>query len=200
MDRVPEIRELLMAKAWRYWTKDFWRDFTTLKDPLLKINWTMVKEIVRRLTNNNTDVSIERTWVSNRVQKTPCEIFVKGHLHRAGSIMHDTKRILQLGCFRDEYFVIDGGKCFRPILKPYLEIYLRNNEISQIVTKEVRGPDRDPESFPHSIFDVVPQVKALLHELEDKSYDRSRTKTTEIHLNERGFASREPLSYSPGEV
>lgn len=200
MDRVPEIRDLLMAKAWRYWTKDFWRDFTALKDPLFKINWIMMKGIVRRLTNNNPDVSIDRTWAMKRLQESPCELFVKGHLHKAGNIQHNSKRILQLGCFRDEYFIIDGGKRFRPILKPYLEIYLKNNQISEIVVKEVRGPDRSPESFPRSIFDVVPEVKALLEELEDKSYDQSGTESAESLIAERGVQSSESLNNSSREV
>jgi len=47
----------LMAKAWRYWTKDFWRDFIALKDPLVKFNGTMMREIVRRLIMPGTALS-----------------------------------------------------------------------------------------------------------------------------------------------
>jgi UDP-2,3-diacylglucosamine pyrophosphatase LpxH len=196
IERVPEIKELLMAKAWRYWTDNFWRDFIALKDPLLKFNWTIIKEIVRRLINNGPDVSIDRAWVTNTVQKSPFELFVKGHLHRAGIVHHGTKRILQTGCFRDEYLVIDGGKSFRPILKPYLEIYLKNNQILGIVTKEVKGPERRLESFPHSIFDVVPEVRKLLEEFEDKSYDRSRMETAGIRSNEEELQPSDSLSCS----
>jgi hypothetical protein len=132
----------------------------------------MIKEIVRRLLNNSPDVSIDRAWVTNTVEKNPCELFVKGHLHQTGGAHHGSKRIHQMGCFRDEYFIIDGGKSFRPILKPYLEIYLKNNQISGIVAKELKGPDRSPESFPHSIFDVAPEVKSGGQPGRDRSRDR----------------------------
>ena len=184
-----------MAKAWRYWTKDFWRDFIALKDPLVKFNGSMIKEIVRRLVNNSPDVSIDRDYVKKTIDKSPCEIFVRGHLHRAINSHHGSKRALQMGCFRDEYFIIDGGRSFRPILKPCLEVYLKKNQISGIVSRELKGPDRPPESFPSSIFDVVPEVRRLLKELEDRSHDKPRRGTRENRLNEEDHQLLDSLSY-----
>jgi len=180
MAMVPEIRELLVAKAWHYWTRDFWRDFIALKDPVLKFNWTMVREIVKRFTTSNPEVSFNKRWLKAKVEQEDGELFVTGHLHQVGTYYHGTKRVLQAGCFRDEYFVLDDGKRFQPILKPFYEIHLKEGRVLGIVTEEIQGPDRPRESFPDSVYDIVPQVKALLEELGDRSRERENQKRQEL--------------------
>lgn len=180
MEKIPEIRELLFAKAWRYWTKDFWREFMSMKDPLLRFNWTMLKEIVRRFTTGNPDVSMNTKWLKSTVEKGDCEVFVTGHLHQVGTTYQGSKRILQAGCFRDEYFITDEGAGFHPVLKPYYEIYIRNDQVIGIVWREVRGPDRPPGAYPASIYDIVPRVQALLEELGDRSRDRESQEQQEV--------------------
>jgi len=180
MELLPEVRELLLAKAWRYWTRDFWVDFISLKDPVLKLNWTMIKEIVKQITMVNPDVSLDKGWLSTVVQKSPCELFVTGHLHRVGSSYFGTKRIIQMGCFRDEYFIKEKGRRFQPILKPVCEVYLKDNHIVEIMVKEVRGPDRPQSFFPHSIYDVLPGVRELLEKMGDHVHEKARQKEQEM--------------------
>ncbi len=179
MELLPEIRELLVGQAWKYWTRDFWRDFLKQKDPLLRLNWTMVKEVVRRFTTNDTDVSFSKTWLAETVDKNPQRLFVTGHLHWTGSEFHREKRVLQLGCFRDEFLIVDAGRALRPILKPYVEIYLKDERIVQIVTVEIQGPALPSEAFPPSITDVVPQLRALIDELGDHARDEAARKKQE---------------------
>jgi hypothetical protein len=76
-----------------------------------------------------------------------------------------------------------------------LEVYLKKNQISGIVSRELKGPDRPPESFPSSIFDVVPEVRRLLKELEDRSHDKPRRGTRENRLNEEDHQLLDSLSY-----
>ena len=179
MGLVPEIRELLVAKAWRYWTRDFWREFISLKDPVLKLDWTMIKEIVKQFTAGAQDVSLDQTWLSTVVQETPCDLFVTGHLHRAGSFYSGTKRIIQMGCFRDEYFIKETGRRFQPILKPICEVYLKEDVVVRIMTQEVRGPDRPGNSFPDSIYDVLPRVRELLDNMGDRTREKARQRQQE---------------------
>ena len=166
---VPEIKELLMTAAWRYWTRDFWHEFITLKDPLLKLNWSMVKEVVKRFTLGSPTVSINKKWLYEKVEHEPFELFFTGHVHVARTYFHGAKRIIQAGAFRDEYFILNGGRRFRPVLKPYYEIFLKGGQVVTWVSREVRGPDRPRGSVPGSIYDVVPVVKERLKELGDRS-------------------------------
>ena len=176
---VPEIRELLMALAWKYWTRDFWREFIGFKDPLLKFNWTMAKEIVKRFTTGDPDVQLNRDWLKQSVEATPQTLFVTGHLHKPGNFFHQGKRVIQSGCFRDEYSVSDDGKTFSPQLKNYLEIFLDGEDIAALNARELKGPARDPADIPDSVFDVVPEVQARLQQLGDLSKHKSKQKEQE---------------------
>lgn len=191
MEMIPEIRELLVAKAWQYWTKDFWREFMSMKDPVLKFNWSMVKEIVKRFTTSNPEVSIDKRWLKNTLEKEACEVFVTGHLHQVGTFYHGSKRLLQAGCFRDEYFIMDEGTRFQPVLKPFYEIYVRNNHVTGIVSQEIQGPSRPPQSFPDSIYDIVPKVKEQLEELGDRSKDKENQKQQEVEEAKQSPSTRE---------
>ena len=103
---IPEIKELLTATAWRYWTRDFWREFIASKDPLLKLNWTLVKEVVKRFTLGNPNVSIDRKWLCDKVEQESLDLFLTGHVHEGTSHYHGSKRIIQAGSLRDEYFIL----------------------------------------------------------------------------------------------
>jgi hypothetical protein len=178
-DLIPEIKELLMATAWRYWTRDFWREFITLKDPLLKLNWSLVKEVVKRFTLGNPDVSFDKKWLSEKVEEKPFELFVTGHVHTGTTYYHGSTRIIQAGPFRDEYFILDDGHRFRPVLKPYYEIFLKGEEVVAWASKEVRGPERPQTSIPGSIYDVVPAVKERLAELGDRTGEEEKREEEE---------------------
>lgn len=167
---VPEMKELFTALAWRYWTHDLWHEFITRKDPLLKLNWSLVKEVVKSFTLSGPEADIERKGLFEQAEREPFDLFVTGHVH-LGATHHtrQSKTIIQAGCFRDEYFILDDGHRFRPILKPYYELFLKGDELIAWVSKEVRGPDRPRASFPGSIYDVVPALRERLEDLGDRS-------------------------------
>jgi hypothetical protein len=177
MELIPEIKELLTGQAWRYWTRDFWWDFIRQKDPLLKINWSMIREMVRRITTGQVDVAFNKSWLTNTVEQRPQELFVTGHLHRPGGELIGHKRVMQLGCFRDEYYLLDEGRSFEPILKPYCEIYLKGERIVQLVVREIAGPP--PVGAPASIFDVVPKLREMLDAMGDRSGDEAERRKQE---------------------
>jgi len=179
LELIPEIRELLMALAWKYWTRDFWSDLITTRDPLLKITWTMAKEMVRRITSGNPMVMFDKKWLTENVEKSDHQLYILGHLHNASGFYHGDKRVLQAGAFRNEYWLSEDGHTMTPALKPYYEIYLKDDEVVSLVTREVLGPARAQEDMPASIFDVVPKIKETLAEMGDQDKEAKRQKEQE---------------------
>lgn len=186
MEMIPQSWEALVALGWRYWTKDFWHGFIRLKDPLLKVNWSVIKEIFKRFATGNADVGFNEDWLVEKVEKAPYDVYVTGHRHQMGSFYHGTKLVLQSGAFRDEYFIMDEGRSFRPMLKPYYEIYLKAGRVVQIVTREILGPPRPPEWFPESIYAVVPKIEKALDQLGDRAKDKESQKRQEQKEAEMG--------------
>jgi len=180
MSLVPEARELLMAQVWKYWTKDFWRDFLALGDPLVKLEWKMMKEIVWRMTTTNTEVQLDPRWVDAVVSRLPSELFVTGHLHDTASSWHSGRRFLQLGCFRDEYWVSRDGERLYPVLKPWAEIHLADDRVVGLVTRETLGPDRPPDMLPASLNQAALQARQLLQQLGDRTLEEARRKRLEL--------------------
>jgi UDP-2,3-diacylglucosamine pyrophosphatase LpxH len=178
MERIPEIRELILGLAWNYYTKNFWRELLATKDPVLKLNWTMIKEIIRRITLQSPDVAIPKTWINETLETHSNHLFVLGHLHQRTAEFIGNKRVLQAGAFRDEYSILDEGKAFRPLLKSFLEIYLKDDQVVRVVTKEVLGPPRD-EPLPASMFEVLPQVKQMLEDLGETENEKEKRKKQE---------------------
>lgn len=180
MELMPEIKDLLVGLAWKYWTKDFWRNYLKAKDPVLKLNWTMIKEIVKRFGTTSTDPGFDESWLRETSRDNPSKYFIKGHLHEAGNRYFGNSRFLTSDCFRDEYMVFNEGKIYKPRLKFYFEIFFKGDNVTAIQNREVRGPDRSPEELPESIFDVKPKVIEALEQLDEKSKDRAERRKIEI--------------------
>ena len=175
MELVPEIRDLIIRLSWRYWTRDFWHDYLRSRDPVLKLNWAMFKEIVKRLTTTSPDVQLQTGWLDKSVEQKPQCCFILGHLHRMATYYHQNKRVLQVGAMRDEYLLDPDGKTFSPILKPYYELYVKDERVVGVVTRELQGPPRPAGDVPESIYDVVPRVKQKLEELEEPPGEKEAT-------------------------
>jgi len=167
MALVPEVRELILARVWHYWTRDFWRDFLAVRDPVLRLDWGMVKEVFWRFTTTNTEVHLDPEWLEQTVEQDDAELFVLGHVHQPTSHEHKGKRILQLGALRDEYEVDDAGTHFEPRLKQILEIRLGAQRVRGIVSHELLGPPRQDGSVPRTLWDVLDRVEAELEGLGD---------------------------------
>ncbi len=167
MELVPEVRELILARVWTYWTRDFWRDFLAVRDPVLRLDWGLVKEVFWRFTTTNTEVHLDPEWLEEVVERDPAELFVQGHVHQPVSHEHRGKRILQLGAMRDEYDLGEDGTSFQPRLKQILEIRLRDDGVRGLVSHEILGPPRQDGSVPRTIWDVLDRVERELEGLGD---------------------------------
>ena len=164
MELVPEIRELILSRVRTYWTRDFWRDFLAVRDPVLRLDWALVKEVFWRFTTTNTEVHLDPEWLEQVVEQDPARLFVQGHVHHPTSHEHRGKRILQLGAMRDEYETDDAGTHFEPRLKQILEIRLGGDRVRGLVSHEILGPPRTDGSIPRTLWDVLDRVEDALGE------------------------------------
>jgi hypothetical protein len=140
----------------------------------------MVKEVVKRFTLGNPDVSVDRKQLCEKLEQEPLDLLVTGHTHLGTSYYQGSTRMIQAGPFRDEYFILEDGHRFRPVLKPYYQVFLKDEEVVAWELKEIRGPERPRASIPASIYDVVPAVRERLGELGDRSGEEKNRKEEEL--------------------
>ncbi len=173
MRLVPELTELFNALAWRYWTKDFWREFLVHKNPVFTFHWTMLKEVIRRFALTTPEVEIDQEWLQGTIAKRPAKLFISGHVHRLAHHWHAGKRIVQSGAMRDEFRIQPGGSAVTPELKTWVEVDLDHDDeaVVGLTTRERLGPPRPPQDLPDSLFDLVPLVRERLASLGDREKD-----------------------------
>lgn len=64
---LPELKEWMQDVTWEYWKKDYLRKYLKASDPLKKVSWTMIKEIVKRSMFFNPDVQTEHDFYQKMV-------------------------------------------------------------------------------------------------------------------------------------
>lgn len=161
LDLVPEIRELLVDRFWSYWLRDFWRGYFRGSDPTKEVTWTMLKEVVWRLTSKNAEVLVHDDLAQRLAQSDEFQLYVVGHRHEARWTSFGDRKILQAGCLRNEYMLGPRGESVRPIPKCWVEAWLREGVPVVSTFVEQEGPPAPEGYVPASIFDVVPAVRAL---------------------------------------
>lgn len=162
LELIPEIRELLMERFRSYWLHDFWKGYFRGADPTRKVTWSMLKEVIWRLTSGNAEVLPDDKLLHRMTESDQTRLFVLGHMHEPRWTSHGDRKVLQAGCLRNEYMICDREGALRLIPKSYVEVYLRGGEpvVSHFV--EFEGPAAPEGYLPASIFDVVPAVRALI--------------------------------------
>lgn len=163
-EALPELKELLLGRSWKYWTRDYLRDWFNKSDPMKKISWAMIKEIVYRFTSVNTDASIQGYYSRALRDDDRRRLYVVGHVHQAGWWSWGDKKLLQTGCFRDEFMLRDGGSVQVPIAKCYAEVFMEGSEVRRSHLLELDGP----ETPAPSIFEFRPVILDLLGNREER--------------------------------
>jgi hypothetical protein len=179
---MPEMRELLMARLWTYWTRDYWKGLFFAGDPTKKLSWTIVKEVVARLATQDVEVAPRPVYQERLRTDDFYLLYVLGHQHDAGWWSFGDRKLLQSGCLRNEYMLSPDGHRMRPIPKSYIEVYLREGlpVVSHLV--ELEFPEPPPGYIPESIFDVLPRVRELL----GSAAERNRRREAQRELEVRG--------------
>lgn len=122
---IPSLKEFVLGVLWRYWTTDFIRS----NDPLKKVRWSMVREAFKRSFMFNPDVEIENITVQRMRTHNDFKVYVLGHLHDPKITSYGNRRLIELGCIRDEYMYELEDKSFTPIAKSYAEICMVRNQV-----------------------------------------------------------------------
>lgn len=153
--QLPEVRELLLAAYWDYWTEQYWQGRE--HDPLHRVSWTMLKQILYRFGSKNPDVP---KLDPHRVDHGDGQrLHVVGHRHVPAWWEHGGHRILQLGCFRNE-FLFDP-ECTRELLpNVYVEAYLHGGKTRRSHLVEVDSPP--PPQSPGNLDRLLPMIRELL--------------------------------------
>lgn len=159
LDLYPEIKELLMGSMWQYYSRDFFKNYLFSDDPVKKISWTMLKEIAWRFTNTQVDVTVSSNLLKTVLADNNHEMFVLGHLHETYVKSIENKRIVQMGCFRDEYLIQDSEKPHIPLLKNYIEVNVKGKYVVSFNLKEVMGPARSGKTAPEPIEQIIQWVR-----------------------------------------
>ncbi|MEZ4270106.1 MAG: hypothetical protein R3C68_01290 [Myxococcota bacterium] len=181
---MPELKELMHDVFWQYWTRDYWHGYFNRSDPTKKVSWSMVKELAWRWGFREPDVALEGTPQQQLVASDARRLYVVGHQHQAGSWSYGNRKFLQSGCLRNEYMLANEGKKLEPIVKSFIEVYMRGDEpiVSQLL--EFEGPPAPPGHIPESIFDVLGAVREII----------AKNRSTETHAAQREQEERERQS------
>jgi len=159
---LPELRELGVDAMWKYWTRDYWKGYFGGGDPTKKVSWRLVKELMSRYYNKNTEIELETALMEQLRERDDVLLYVIGHTHLPGVWTYGDRKLMQAGCLRNEYMPVDEGKTLRAVPKNFIEVYLRDEAPVRSSFVEVEAPEPPPGYVPESIFDVMPQVREML--------------------------------------
>ncbi|MBI5507345.1 MAG: hypothetical protein HY903_01205 [Deltaproteobacteria bacterium] len=161
-DILPDLKELTIGAFWYYWTRDYWRDYFERDDPTRKLSWSMVKELIWRFGSRVPDVAMDKTLFQRVQEQDRFALYVVGHQHQPMLWSYGDRKVIQNGCLRNEYMLVDDGRTIRPIAKSYSEAYLLRGVPVRSQLIEIEGPPAPPGYVPASVTDVLPQVRKLL--------------------------------------
>jgi UDP-2,3-diacylglucosamine pyrophosphatase LpxH len=159
---MPELRELLVGLAWRYWSREYLRRWFSRKDPLAQVNWRMFREIGWRLGTANASLSVQERY-RKRLREGDARLMVIGHEHEACWYTWSDRKLLTTGCLRAEYALSKDGK--RETLLPAVFAELLQDEDGLTIRSqllEVATPLPWAGWKPDSVFDVLPAVRTML--------------------------------------
>ena len=167
MAKLPEFRELIIGKYWRYWTRDFWKGFAG--DPTRQISWTMVKEIAYRFVSEDADVRVVEAHRKQLTSDPRYAVRVVGHEHEPGWWSHGNQRLLRTGAFRNEFMMHDSDDALEQLRPVHAEVWLRNGRAvrSQLVENDCTAPP--PGYVLSSLDDLLPTIRGLLASLEGRA-------------------------------
>ena len=174
-----EVRDLLLSRSWTYWTRDYWRDLIVGGDPLKRPTWAMVKEVIYRFTSTDPEVSMGQHFAQRLEWDFEHKVLVVGHQHEATCRTYGNRKLLQTGCFRNEFMLEDEGRRQVPLPCVYAEIFQRRQATLRALLMEVPAPDMPMGYVPDSIFDCLPKIRAMLSEealLEAEAAARAESK------------------------
>ena len=169
---IPDMKELLLGSFWRYWTKDFLREYMRSADPLKKVTWGMFKEVFKRSTIFSPDLQIDHSVYDNMASSERYKIHVLGHMHEPCIWSYGTRRVLQTGCIRDEFMLEAAGKRLEAIPKSYAHVALLNGRAVGSMLLETHCSTQTRDTFPPLPQTFIPTIRDLLGSMADRVRSR----------------------------
>ncbi len=167
LELLPELKELLTEVYWNYWTHDYWQGFFGKKDPTKKLSWSMAKELVSRFASRDADVQVEPVLVDKMSETDAPRLSVLGHMHEARVWSYADRKVIQSGCFANEYALLDDtGTKFRRIPVSYVEAFVDDKNLLSSNLVEIPPPADPPDYVPASLLDVLPALQKILAEIK----------------------------------
>lgn len=163
---IPQARDFIMGAYWRYWTRDFLRDWIGGGDPVKRFNWTMFREIAWRFGSGEADVVMGDAYQRALVESDTHRCYVIGHQHEPLLWRSGGRTLLRTGCFRHEWLVEDGGRKQTLLPKVYAEVFMRGGQVRRGQIVEFDGPP-PPKSHVPDFLSLAPVVDRLLRGAED---------------------------------
>ena len=185
---LPEVRQLLLERFWRYWTRDYWQGFFGSRDPVRRLNWTLLKEVSTRWFSESAEVDVGDAYVRRMASSDAYDLYLIGHLHDAGWFSYAARKTLQTGCMRNEYMVLDEGKTLLPKLKVYGEVLMRGERPIRSHLVEVEGPPPPAGYVPGDIFHVLVRVREMLAPTEERQQQSAQQRKLEAMEAKEGRA------------
>lgn len=176
---MPEAKELLIARSWQYWTRDYLKKLLSEDDPVRRITWKMIREIGYRFASADMSVSFDNHFRRALKSSESHRLYVVGHTHDAGWWSYGDRKLLQTGCFRNEYMLDRHGLKQTPIPNVYAEVYLDGDVICRSHLVELAPAPTPPGYLPVSLLAFLAPVKALLGSEQERENAEAARKARE---------------------
>lgn len=159
---LPEVRTLITDAYWSYWTRDFWRDLLQRGDPLKRVSWTMLREVMYRFHTFDPHVHMENRYQDLVTNDPRWRLICIGHQHEPGWWSHLDRKVLRTSCFRNEFLMDTTGRITYQMPKVYAEITLREGRAVRSQLVELEGPPVLDGYMPEMISEVLQHIRPLL--------------------------------------
>ena len=192
LEAVPEVKELLIDSFFRYWTRDFPQGFLATDDPLHRLSWPMIRQVVYRFSTGDPRVSGSDMGRLLAKKATEPRLFLRGHVHEPGWANDGDRRVLQTGCFRNEFALDPERSSPTPLPAVYAEVYIGGGRTVRSHLVEVHTP-RPPEDTIPTAPSELPELRRLLAEDGERiatREERAARERAEAHHEEEGGPSR----------
>jgi hypothetical protein len=159
---LPELKDLLGEVFWKYWTREYLVQLWQGSDPMRKLSWSMLKEVLYRSTTFDPDTAASAHYQRLVGEQDRYRVVVIGHLHTPGWWSWADRKVLQAGCLRDEYVVDRTGAITGRLPKVYVEVFLSKGRAVRSHLIEVDGPPPIPDHVPANLLELKDRMATLL--------------------------------------
>lgn len=171
LERLPEVRTMLLDRYWQYWTRDWLSAWWSASDPTKRVSWTMFRQVAWRLQSGDASVQLDPAL---RPGEPAHRLEITGHLHEPRWSTDGGRRRLQTGCIRDEFELLPDGRIGELLPKVYAEVLLAGGRVLRSQLVEVLGDRERAAAMPDHLDAVLDAVRRLREDQEADAAAQAR--------------------------